>query len=356
MKITKFEVNILSPETFQGEFDNKSLVLMCGENGVGKTLLNKINYFQSYILACLPDLIQTQIFKTLTSKSSDLDFDVNEIKDFTLSIHEDLNSIDVNYIDLLFNACIIPDVFEENNLTGSFSLIYENQKEYRDQLVGLDNAISANNIPEIPDGMTLSDEEIAEIDMKKVEMHNLIKAKEHVVKLSSGIDKIKGMVIKFNVKNNKFQGFEIEFDTEDELAENPIEMAYFDLKLSTIMLFGKSEFPKYLTTTCRSFGNYNKFMKLVPEAKRKALETTRKESDDFAALKNYWVGQLQSELAKETQEGKERAAHIKQTIDTLQYFFDTSLNFFNKKEFQEELLKQDYTIMDAEIFLEINSC
>ena len=351
MLLSNYKFNIQSPIPFQGDFDMQSLNLMCGANGVGKTLVNKINYFGSYIQASIPEMLKVQVYQMLT-KVDDGSFDLITETSFIENLQEQLNELDSAYINTIFNGIILPDLFDENNLTGSLTYIYENDHAYKEPLTQIDTHIQQLTLPDIPEGMTLTPEEEVQRVTNQATIEELLKSKEQVSKMVDILDLIDGITITMNIENNIFQDITFEAGIQ-EFPEGADLMHFMEQKIASIMLIGENAFPTYMTGTSRSFQNFNSFMKIVPNLKLETQQNCLLKTEDFEDMMNHWRG-VQIEKANiPNDESQQAAVHIKERMNVLEYFFSQSIDFWHKKEFLELCIKAGFSVMDTEVFLKI---
>lgn len=351
MKLQNYNFNITSPIAFEGNFDMQSLNLFCGMNGSGKTLVNKINYFGSYIQASIPEMLKVQVYEMLTHVD-DGTLDLITETSFVESFQAQFDSLDKAFINNIFNGVVLPDLFEENNLTGTLSYILENEKSYNGPLDQVNAQLAGLELPEIPEGMTLTPEDEIKRANDQRTIDQLVATKAQLEGMFSTLDLIETLTINIVIENNIFK--EITFDAViKEFQEGEDHMHFMEQKLASIMLMGDMAYPTYMTGSSRNFGNFEQFMKTVPQAKKDTQETCQIKTDNFQAMMNYWKQKKDEHAGIAKDEDQQAAAHIQERMNVVEYFFGQSIDFWHKKEFLELCVKNGFSIMDTEVFLKI---
>lgn len=351
MKLSNYKFNITSPLEFQGDFDITSLAIFAGMNGSGKTLTNKINYFGSYIQASIPEMLKVQVYQMLT-KVNDSGMDLLSEVSFVESLQEQLDSLDSNYINTIFNGIIIPDLFPENNLTGSLTYIYNNDQDYRSALNNVDAQIKRLTPEEVPESMELTEEDKLQLIQNEQQLVELNTAREQINTMVTILDFIEEITITIVIENNVFQNMVFEAKVK-EFPEGDDLLPFMELKIASIMLIGEMEFPVYMTGSCRNFGNFNTFMNLVPKLKQETQQNCRGKTEEFQELINFWKKVRDEKLDIPEDESQKEATHIQERINVVEYFFSQSIDFWHKKEFLELCVQSGYSIMDTEVFLKL---
>ncbi len=351
MKLSNYKFDIKSPIQFQGDFNMQSLNVFCGTNGSGKTLVNKINYFGSYIHASIPEMLKVQVYQMLTHVD-DGTLDLVTETSFIENFQKQLDELDSTFINNIFNGVILPDLFEENNLTGTLTYIYENDKSYREPLNQIEAKIAQISIPEVPEGMELSKEDELVMVNTQAQIQELEQTKAQIVDMVDVLDFINGITITITVDNNIFQGITFEADVQ-EFEEGADNMHFMEQKIASIMLIGENAYPTYMTGSCRNFQNFDTFMKMVPKAKQETQLNCQEKTQDFEALMHHWREIYKEKVAIPDDESQQAAMHIKERMNVVEYFFSQSIDFWHKKEFLELCVQAGYSIMDTEVFLKL---